>query len=752
MLSEKSIPRLFSILLTSVMMLALLIGSAAFPANVLAFSNTIQVTTTADTASVDSLCSLREAITNANNNALTYPECLYGATGSFIAFDTALGTATITLTSALPAITDTAGLTINGAGRITISGNDLYEVFYTSANVPLTLDSLTVTHGRGVPDAGGAYVNPGGTLTILNSTFSHNSSPNNVGGGVVNFGTLVVTNSTFFANSSSSGAGGGVENYGTATITNSSFSNNSSGYGGGVRNYGGTLTITRSIFSSNSATSWGGGVYNKQGSLAIAQSTFSTNTAGAGGGVMNMNSLTIANSTFFGNSATIGGGVDNSWVDPDYGSVTITNSTFSGNNATTSGGGVSNDSTLSLFNTIISNSTGGDCENNGIMGSSLNNLIEDAVYSCDLTNSVNGNLIGSDPSLGPGTGSPVYLPLNSGSLAINAGNDAKCAAAPVNNTSQNGLSRPQGAHCDIGAYEADVTPPTVVSIVRANPSPTSSASVNFTVTFSEPVYGVTVSAFTLTKTGVTGAAVSGVSSDSGSSRTVTVNTGSGNGTIRLDLVDTDAILDTANLYLGGTGAGNGNFTGGETYLVTKSPTFADVPFNYWSWSFIERLASAGITGGCGGGNYCPDTSVTRAQMSIFLERGMNGSTYTPPAATGTAFSDVPISYWSASWIERLSADGITGGCGGGNYCPDNVVTRAQMAIFLLRAKHGSGYTPPAATGVFTDVPTSYWAANWIEQLAAEGITGGCGGSNYCPDNPVTRAEMSIFLVRTFSLP
>jgi hypothetical protein len=183
-------------------------------------------------------------------------------------------------------------------------------------------------------------------------------------------------------------------------------------------------------------------------------------------------------------------------------------------------------------------------------------------------------------------------------------------------------------------------------------------------------------------------------------------------------------------------------------------TFADVPPDYWAWSYIERLFAAGITGGCGGGNYCPDTSVTRAQMAIFLERGMNSSTYTPPAASGTLFTDVPGSYWAASWIEKLYADGITGGCVPSplQYCPDNAVTRAQMAIFLLRAKHGKTYTPPAAVGVFTDVPTSYWAANWIEQLATEGITGGCGGGNYCPDQPVTRAQMAIFLVRTFGLP
>lgn len=186
--------------------------------------------------------------------------------------------------------------------------------------------------------------------------------------------------------------------------------------------------------------------------------------------------------------------------------------------------------------------------------------------------------------------------------------------------------------------------------------------------------------------------------------------------------------------------------------MIKTPTFADVPFSYWSWSWIERLYDAGITGGCGGGNYCPEQSVSRAQMAIFLERGMNGSSYTPPPATGTVFLDVPTTYWSAAWIEKLAADGITGGCGGGNYCPNTAVSRAQMAIFLLRAKHGASYTPPSATGVFPDVATTYWAASWIEQLYAEGITGGCGGGNYCPNNPVTRAQMAIFLVRTFGLP
>ena len=152
-------------------------------------------------------------------------------------------------------------------------------------------------------------------------------------------------------------------------------------------------------------------------------------------------------------------------------------------------------------------------------------------------------------------------------------------------------------------------------------------------------------------------------------------------------------------------------------------------------TFIETLAENGITAGCGGGDYCPADPVTRAQMAVFLERGMNGSGFSPPPATGNTFLDVGASDFAAAFIEQLFLDGITSGCGGNNYCPNDQVTRAQMAVFLLRAKHGAGYTPPAATGVFGDVDLAYWAVAWIEQLAAEGITAGCGGGNYCPENP-----------------
>jgi N-acetylneuraminic acid mutarotase len=200
--------------------------------------------------------------------------------------------------------------------------------------------------------------------------------------------------------------------------------------------------------------------------------------------------------------------------------------------------------------------------------------------------------------------------------------------------------------------------------------------------------------------------------------------------------------------------GSGMISGADitTIGVSCVDLFADVDVAHWAYDWIQALGAAGITQGCGGGNYCPADNVSRAEMAVFLERGMNGEAYTPPAASGHVFTDVPLGYWAADWIEQLAADGITSGCGGGNYCPDSEVTRAEMAVFLLRSEHGSSYTPPPATGNdFDDVPVVYWASGWIEQLAEEGITQGCGGNNYCPDTQVTRAEMAVFLVRVFNL-
>jgi hypothetical protein len=185
-------------------------------------------------------------------------------------------------------------------------------------------------------------------------------------------------------------------------------------------------------------------------------------------------------------------------------------------------------------------------------------------------------------------------------------------------------------------------------------------------------------------------------------------------------------------------------------------SFQDAPGDFWAWRYIEGLYKAGVTAGCNGAprQFCPASIVSRDQMAVFLLKAKHGAGYVPPAVgSSTGFNDVPPTYWAAAWIKQLAAEGVTSGCGGGNYCPTAAVSRDQMAVFLLRAKYGAGYVPPAvgsSTG-FNDVLITYWAAAWIKQLAAEGITSGCGGGNYCPTAAVSRDQMAVFLDRTFAI-
>jgi choice-of-anchor B domain-containing protein len=181
--------------------------------------------------------------------------------------------------------------------------------------------------------------------------------------------------------------------------------------------------------------------------------------------------------------------------------------------------------------------------------------------------------------------------------------------------------------------------------------------------------------------------------------------------------------------------------------------FLDVSSAHLFHDHVVAVARAAVTAGCGPGIYCPAGAVTRAQMAVFLLKGKYGASHVPPPATGTLFDDVPADAFAADWIEELAGLGVTGGCGGNNYCPDAPVTRAQMAVFLLKALLGSAYTPPAATGVFDDVPPGAFADAWIEDLYGRGITGGCSASPllYCPASPNNRGQMAVFLTKTFGL-
>ena len=179
--------------------------------------------------------------------------------------------------------------------------------------------------------------------------------------------------------------------------------------------------------------------------------------------------------------------------------------------------------------------------------------------------------------------------------------------------------------------------------------------------------------------------------------------------------------------------------------------FADVPTSSPFHADILTIATEGITSGCGGGNFCPTSPVRRDQMAVFLLKSEHGASYLPPACSGV-FADVPCPSAFADWIEQLAAEHVTSGCGNGNYCPDSSVTRAQMAVFLLKTSLGSSYSPPPATGIFGDVPIGSFAADFIEDLYHRNITGGCHTSPllYCPDNPVLRQQMAILIVRGFA--
>ncbi|HYX20945.1 MAG TPA: S-layer homology domain-containing protein, partial [Thermoanaerobaculia bacterium] len=202
--------------------------------------------------------------------------------------------------------------------------------------------------------------------------------------------------------------------------------------------------------------------------------------------------------------------------------------------------------------------------------------------------------------------------------------------------------------------------------------------------------------------------------------------------------------------LNDTVVSNPSGTGG-TLVNGWIADFNDVGGNQFYY-YITKLVSNEITVGCGSGNYCPDSNVTRQQMAVFLLKGKHGLCYVPPACTPGFFADVACPSTYANWIQALATEGITGGCGGGNYCPTNPVRRDQMAVFLMKAEHGSSYVPPVCTGVFTDVPCPGTFTNWIEELYHESIAAGCGSGLYCPSNPNTRGQMAVFITRTFSLP
>jgi CSLREA domain-containing protein len=497
-----------------------------------AYAASITVETTVDELTADGNCSLREAVINSNNNFATHPDCTAGSNAAVDVITLTGGqTYTLSLTGVSASqtgdldLSDTAGLTIQSSNTtqaiITANGIDrVLDVAATGGNV--TLNYITLTNGAPTSGTTGGGINFGsnGTLNITNSVISNNTAPS----------------------TTSCGAGLFNNTAATVNITNSTFENNdctaAGADGGGIfKGTGGILNISNSTFLGNDAAENGGAAH------------FSPST------------VNITNSTFFNNTADKGGAIQTGGA-----TVTVDFSTFSGNVATSAltnrGGAIQvSTGTVAINRSILANSTGHDCdETTDGLTTITNSLVEDQ-FDCNGTPTST-----QDPDLGA-------LANNGGqtlTMAIGDDSPAHDAALSCNSvaTDQRGVTRPQGNACDLGAFEV-ATDPTVLSIVAASPNPTSAATVDYTVTFSEPVTGVGPSDFSLNLSGVVGATVTAVAPVSGpaSVYTVTVNTGNGSGTLQLRVPSSASILDDDNNSLA-----NLPFNTGDTYNVTKDPT------------------------------------------------------------------------------------------------------------------------------------------------------------------------------------
>ena len=180
-------------------------------------------------------------------------------------------------------------------------------------------------------------------------------------------------------------------------------------------------------------------------------------------------------------------------------------------------------------------------------------------------------------------------------------------------------------------------------------------------------------------------------------------------------------------------------------------SFDDVDVSSGFYRFIETLLHHGVTSGCSATAYCPGASTTRDAMAVFVLVAKEGAGYVPPACTTPMFDDVPASNPFCRWIEELARRAVVSGCGNDNYCPTDPVTREQMAVFVLRTLDPSLQPPACTTPIYTDVPATSGFCRWIEELTRRNVVTGCGPGLYCPGAPVTREQMGVFISATFGL-
>jgi CSLREA domain-containing protein len=435
------------------------------PASVAAASFTVQVTTTADASNSCAMtgaapCSLRDAARYASAQMVNGPVIIYLPAGDYVqtgwdqctAPPTSAGAFSITSAansgSLHPVYIIGAGAgstVVHGAG----AGNTHYSVF-SFGNADVTLTGMTITNGFAddcTPAIGGGIRESGGNLTLANVTVTGNAARGS-GAGVYVDGGAHILNSQIVNNSGCNGGGIAIFGGSASVIANTTISGNqqdadpnglcygiAGGDAGGVAAGYGVLQITGSAIVNNS-------------SLYHAQFSHSPGGIGVSG-----TALTIANSTIANNSS----GDDTGGI-VGTGTVALTNDTIAANisgagypqavNRTPSG-------TYTLTGTIVRGS-GTLCS--GVTSGGYNIASDN---SCALTGT--GDHPTTDPQLGTFAnhgGPTATYDLGGGSPALNAIPAASCPTT----MDQRGVSRPQGGACDIGAYEAGATPPTLNAV------------------------------------------------------------------------------------------------------------------------------------------------------------------------------------------------------------------------------------------------------------------------------------------------
>ncbi len=625
----------------------------------------------------------------------------FGGWETFVWQRSPLGNVTI-LSGDIDNNDDNAGTTQIDDTTSQIHGANSYHVVtMIGTGTPITgstvLDSFVVTGGDAqgaIPDGGGLACDGGGAGHACSPTLNL----------LIFSGNRADFGGAIYANGDSGGAANPAISYAVFT------GNMATSYGGAIFAEATAGTSSPSAFSvtfaNNSAAQSGGAFYASadQGGTsdpAFLNVNFDSNQAVAyGGAVYATGSTGTSNAlytlvTFSNNTAHLGGAIYNAGTNGATVSPTLTNVTFSGNTAGDKGGAMYSDGSGGQSSPSLTNVTFSG--NSANWGGALSNNAASGASNPALTNVILwGNTAGA---LGP----EIY--------------NVSSAAPSIDHSLIQG-SKPGGIWdtslgTDVGGnLDAD------------------------------PLLGPLQNNGGMTYTMALGPGSPAI--DTGT------NTGCPGFDQRLGIRPVDGNED-------------GTLTcdiGAVEYL--PGHVFADMPVTGKEWMepWVNMFYFKGVSSGCGLNPlvYCPENSVTRAEMAVFLLRAKHGLGYAPPPASHY-FADMPVAgkEWMEAWVDEFYREGLTTGCGTGPliYCPENNVTREEMAVFILRATHASGYSPAATSGIFSDMPVigKEWMESWVDEFYNEGITTGCASAplRYCPENNVTRAEMAVFIDRAFHL-